>query len=741
MRQQAGRLLWCILVVLMMGATVLSVGQAQTTERVSLDLDGGVPDNASYLPVISADGRYVAFGSWASNLVTGDGNETADIFVYDREAKTSTRVSVDQQGGDPDGYSDFPAISADGRFVAFSSLATDLVPGDSNEKLDIFIYDRQAGTTTRVSVNQQGGDPDGASVRPVLSADGRFVAFESDATNLVAGDGNGTWDIFVYDREMGTTTRVSTGQQGGDSNGGSSNSAITADGRYVAFDSVASNLVAGDANGTLDIFVYDRQTGNTIRVSVAPQGRDPNGASSEPALSADGRYVAFGSVASNLVVGDGNGREITDIFVYDREAETTTRVNENLQGGDPNGSSSRPALSADGRFVAFSSAATNLVAGDRVHHFSDVFVYDQKTHVTSLVSVDLPGRTPNDSSHVSALSADGRFVALSSWVHDPPVGSDTDSGHLDVFIRDRGPAVIGPPGVRDLDGSGTADLLWRNSRRGEVAVWLMEGARMGASSTLGGVPQDWQIAGSGDVDGNGTADVIWRNTKSGVVAIWMMKGSRISSIRFPGSAANTWVIKGVGDFDGNQKVDIFWQNTVSGQVSVWLMDGATIVSTGLLPAPPSGEKIAGIGDVNVDGKADLIWFNTRTGKVTIWQMDGLTISAVGFPGTTSKDWEIQSVGDIDGNGTADVVWRHRTNGVVAAWLLRGSAIASSGFFVGVPLEWNMAQVGDVDGNGTADVIWRHSLSGAVAVWMMNGLSISSVGYPGKVATEWVLADH
>ncbi len=716
-----------------------SIGQAQTTTRVSLNLAGGVPDSASDEPILSANGRYVAFSSWASNLVTGDGNETADIFVYDRQAKTSTRVSVDQQGGDPDGYSDFPAISADGRFVAFSSLATDLVPGDNNEKLDIFIYDRQAGTTTRVSVNQQGGDPDGASVRPVLSADGRFVAFESDATNLVAEDGNGTWDIFVYDREMGTTTRVSTGQQGGDSNGGSSNSAITADGRYVAFDSVASNLVAGDANGTLDIFVYDRQTGNTIRVSVAPQGRDPNGASSEPALSADGRFVAFGSVASNLVVGDGNGREITDIFVYDREAETTTRVNENLQGGDPNGSSSRPALSADGRFVAFSSAATNLVAGDRVHHFSDVFVYDQKTQVTSLVSVDLPGRTSNDSTHVSALSADGRFVALSSWVHDPPVGSDTDNGHLEVFIRDRGPAVIGPPGIRDLDGSGTADLLWRNSRSGEVAVWLMEGTRMGASSTLGGVPQDWQIAGSGDVDGNGTADVIWRNTTTGVVAIWMMKGSRISSIGFPGSASNAWVIKGVGDVDGNQKVDIFWQNAASGQVSVWLMDGSTIVSTGLLPAPPSEEKIAGIGDVNADGKADVFWFNTRTGKVTIWQMDGLTISVVGFPGATSKNWEIQSVGDIDGNGTADVVWRHRTNGVVAAWLLLGSTITSSGFFKGVPAAWTIAQIGDVDGNGMADVIWHNRNSGAVAVWMMNGLSISSVEFPGSLSTDWVLA--
>jgi Tol biopolymer transport system component len=737
MKQQAGRLPWCILAVLIIGAMAPRVGMAQTTTRISLDLAGGIPDNASDEPLLSADGRYVAFASSASNLVAGDGNGTTDIFVYDRQAKTTTRVSVDLGGGDPDWHSSSPAISADGRFVAYSSLATDLVPGDSNEKSDIFVYDRQAGITTRVSVNLQGGDPDGASYRPALSADGRFVAFESDATNLVTGDGNGTRDIFVYDRERETTTRVSGDRQGGDANEGSYNSVLSADGRYVAFESVASNLVTGDENETLDIFVYDRQAGNTTRVSVAPQGRDPNGASYQPAFSADGRYVAFGSWASNLVAGDGN--MTGDIFVYDRQTETTTRVSVGLEGGDPDNSSFNPALNADGRFVTFESGATNLVAGDRVHYFSDVFVYDQKTQITSLVSVDLPGRNLNDSSLGSALSADGRFVAFSSWVNDPPGGNV--SGHLDVFLRDRGPAVIGPPGLRDLDGTGTADLLWRNSHSGEVAVWLMEGGKMGASSTLGGVPQDWQIAGSGDVDGNGTADIIWRNMTSGVVAIWMMKGSLISSIGFPGSASKDWIIKGVGDFDGNEKIDIFWRNAKSGQVSVWIMDGSTVVSTGLFHAPPSEENIAGIGDVNADGKADVLWLNTRTGKVTIWQMDGLTINFVGFPGSTTLDWDIQGVGDLDGNGTADVLWRQKSSGVVAAWLLMGSTITSSGFFKGVPAAWTMAQIGDVDGNGTADVIWHNRRSGTVAVWMMNGLSLSSVGYPGKVATEWELADH
>lgn len=712
-----------------------SIGQAQTTTRVSVAPQGEDSNGPSGESALSANGRYVVFGSNASNLVAGVENQNGDAFLYDQSTGETTRVSVGQQGVIPDGFSGMPTLSADGRFVAFVSQATNLVPEDNNGRLDVFVYDRTIGTTMRVSVGPMGEEMDKDSIFPTISADGRYVAFEASDNIYSTGWVKSQWDVYVYDRQTETAKRVTIDQQEGDPIG-EFHPAISGNGRYVAFASSASNLVTGDGNGFQDIFVYDLQTETTERVSVNPQGGDPNGGSFWPSLSADGRYIAFTSGASNLVVGDEN--EILDVFVYDRQMETTTRVSVDLHGGNSNEFSGFASLSADGRFVAFMSQANNLVEGDG-NGTSDIFVFDRKRETTTRVNIGTKGEEPNEFSGGAAISDTGRYVSF--WSRASNLVKEDGNGDYDVFVRDRGPAVIGPPGIRDLDGSGTADLLWRNSHSGEVAVWLMDGARMGASGTLGGVSQDWQIAGSGDVDGNGTADVIWRNITSGVVAIWMMKGSRISSIGFPGSASNAWVIKGVGDVDGNEKVDIFWQNAASGQVSVWLMDGSTIVSMGLLPAPPSEEKIAGIGDVNADGKADVLWFNTRTGKVTIWQMDGLTISVVGFPGATSKNWEIQSVGDIDGNGTADVVWRHRTNGVVAVWLMRGSAIVSSGFFDRVPLEWGMPQVGDVDGNGTADVIWHHSISGAVAVWMMDGLRISSVGYPGKVATEWVLADH
>ncbi len=225
-----------------------------------------------------------------------------------------------------------------------------------------------AGTTTRVSVDSAGGqanDFSGAapsiSVDTSISADGRFVVFQSDATNLVAGDTNGASDVFVHDRQTGTTTRVSVDSAGHEATGlypASGDPAISADGRFVAFDSNATNLVAGDTNSAYDIFVHDRQTGTTTRVSVDSAGNQANGY--DPSLSADGRFVAFTSGASNLVAGDTNGA--SDVFVHDRQTGTTTRVSVDSAGWQAYSFSHLPSISADGRFVAFASNATNLVA-------------------------------------------------------------------------------------------------------------------------------------------------------------------------------------------------------------------------------------------------------------------------------------------------------------------------------------------------------------------------------------------
>ena len=257
----------------------------------------------------------MVFYSSASNLVSGDTNGWSDIFVHDRQTGQTTRVSVASDGTQGNSASDKPSISSDGRYVAFKSTATNLVSGDTNGFIDVFVHDRQTGQTTRVSLASDSTQGNGDSYSPSISADGRYVAFRSSASNLVSGDTNGTSDIFVHDRQGGGTTRVSVASDGTQGNGDSYSPSISADGRYVAFMSAASNLVSGDTCCS-DIFVHDRQSGQTTRVSVASDGAQGNNHSWYPSISADGRYVAFHSYASNLVSGDTNSAP--DVFVHDR---------------------------------------------------------------------------------------------------------------------------------------------------------------------------------------------------------------------------------------------------------------------------------------------------------------------------------------------------------------------------------------------------------------------------------------
>jgi Ca2+-binding RTX toxin-like protein len=344
-----------------------------TTTRVSVDLAGNPGNDSSYTPSISADGRFVAFSSDASNLVPGDTNNNLDNFVRDLSTNTTTRVSVDSAGNQGNRGSNQVSISADGRLVAFSSAASNLVPGDTNNSIDIFVRDLSTNTTTLVSVSSRGDRANDDSSIPSISANGRFVTFYSFATNLVPGDTNDTRDIFVRDLLTNTTTLVSASSNGEIANRASIRSSISADGRFVAFSSRASNLVPGDTNDTTDIFVRDLSTNTTTRISASSRGNQGNKESSTPFISADGRFVTFSSEASNLVPGDTNNKE--DIFVRDLSTNTTTRLSVDSAGNQGNSDSEFPSISANGQKVAFSSFATNLVPGD-TNNGPDLFVTD-----------------------------------------------------------------------------------------------------------------------------------------------------------------------------------------------------------------------------------------------------------------------------------------------------------------------------------------------------------------------------
>ena len=351
----------------------------------------GYSDN----PSITADGRYTVFASDASNLVSGsavggaDTNNVRDIFIYDNQTGTTRRLNLSQQGAQANAASNNPSIAPGGRYVAFSSDATNLVLGDSNGFSDIFVVDVITGAITldSVATNPSAGvlgvQGNGSSFKPSLSSDGRYLVFESSATNLVSpATAVGVTNIYLRDRTLGTTTLVSraSGAAGAPGDGSSIQAVISADGKYVAFASLATNLVAGDTNGLRDVFLRDLVGNTTIRVSVGPGGVQSvaspvGGDSRSPSINQDGRYIAFMSEAQNLVANDTNGT--ADVFVYDRVAATTTRVSVSSSGGqgtDPAGNpfllgSINPGISATGRYVTFASMASNLTPGDALGRY------------------------------------------------------------------------------------------------------------------------------------------------------------------------------------------------------------------------------------------------------------------------------------------------------------------------------------------------------------------------------------
>jgi Tol biopolymer transport system component len=445
------------------------------TERVSVDSAGAeaTGDSGAWgRPAMNSDGRFVAFESFATDLVSGDTNSASDIFVRDREMATTSRVSLDSGGSQADGFSFQPTISGDGRYVAFESDATNLVSGDTNAANDIFVRDRQAETTTRVSVATGGAQADGPSFQPAISNDGRYVAFYSEATNLVSGDTNvfcdtdgdtqyddNCPDVFVRDRDTDedgvpdeagavSTTRVSVASGGAQANGASVGPAISGDGRYVAFYSEATNLVTGDGNGTWDVFVRDWQLEATERVSVDSGGSEGNGLSYDPAVNWDGRFVAFASAATNLVTGDTNSA--VDVLVRDRQTGVTERVSLSSGGSQSNGSSYDPGVSWDGRYVVFQSEASNLVSGD-TNGAEDIFVRDRTLGATTRLSVDAAGGEANGSSSAPSINLDGRYAGFYS-VASNLIPGDTN-GRQDVFVhRDAGP-VGGIAQLPDVSGS------------------------------------------------------------------------------------------------------------------------------------------------------------------------------------------------------------------------------------------------------------------------------------------------
>lgn len=415
-----------VLLFTLIQITACATSQPPFTELVSVAEDGSQSDQRSNQPSISANGRFVAFTSDATNLVDGDTNGVSDVYYRDLAKGVTTRVSVTSDGTQGNQASYWPYISADGRYVSFVSEANNLVINDSNDIADVFVHDIKTGETKMVSVASDGTPGNALSFWTSISSDGRYVAFMSNATNLVTSDLNDTWDVFVHDMKTSETKRVSVSGDGEESNSQSEYPVISADGRYVAFASDATNLVDGDTNGYRDVFEYDRKTGKIIRVSIASDGSQANEGTEMGAIaiSADGKFIAFASMATNLVPGDTN--QVWDIFVHDRDKGLTSRVSVGSDGTQANAGSYGVSISANGQYVAFGSNASNLVDGD-TNGAQDVFVYDRQNSQIKLVSRSSDGTqgdlasgftlvAPNgvDIAYGALISSDGRKVIFMS---------------------------------------------------------------------------------------------------------------------------------------------------------------------------------------------------------------------------------------------------------------------------------------------------------------------------------------
>jgi Tol biopolymer transport system component len=427
----------CLLLLLLAGALSARADQ-RILEGVSRSAGGELGNGSSFSAHLSEDGRFVAFTSFATNLVPGDTNGEGDIFVKDRTTGAIVRASVSASGGQADATSTASKISSDGRYVAFKTVATNLVPGDTNGQLDVFVKDLVTGALERVSVAADGTEGNNFSDQCSLSGDGRYVAFRSWANNLVPNDTNGFWDIFVKDRVSGAIVRASTSAAGAPANRWSQEPSLSRDGRYVAFGSTAGNLVPEPANGQFQIYRKDLQTGAIVRVSVTAVGEQSREKCNFPDASSDGRFIAFQTVGSSL----GPPRLGFNIYVKDVETGEIQTAGMRHPSAHGDEAAVTPSISGDGRFVAHNGTDTKWTGDIFDVRDWEIFVTDLRSGTQERTSNSLTGWRPGRGAFVPSISSDGSYVGFDSAAGN--LIPDAVLGRAQVYVASLGQPIPDP---------------------------------------------------------------------------------------------------------------------------------------------------------------------------------------------------------------------------------------------------------------------------------------------------------
>ncbi len=411
-------------------ASAVSAAPIGTTRVVSLRYDGRQTLRRSTIPAVSSQGQFVAFSSRARIIAGPASLASFQVFVRDMETDSRLLVSRARDGGGGNGDSGWPSISADGTRIVYTSGADNLVRGDTNGAADIFMYDTTTGTTTLVSQAPNGDPANRRSFLATISADGTHIVFTSSATNIVRGSGDFD-NVFIYDIAADTTRLVTRPPDGSAANYYSVAGSISGDGTRVTYRSGASNLVRDDTNGRDDVFLYSATTDTNKLISRTSAGESANADSVTSSISADGSTVAYYSNATDL---SNDPTNTSNVFVYDVAAASTTLISRGRDGQPANNQSYYPSISGDGTLIAYTSAATDLVAADE-YAGSDIFVYDTTSGSTRLITKALDGSAASDGSDRASISVDGTHVGYESRA-DNLVQGDNDAGFrpLDVFL-------------------------------------------------------------------------------------------------------------------------------------------------------------------------------------------------------------------------------------------------------------------------------------------------------------------
>jgi hypothetical protein len=696
---------------------------AGTTIRASTDSDGNQADDFSEAPSISGDGRYVAFVSHAKNLVADDTDYYADIFLKDLVDGTTIRVSTDSSGTAAGGACAAPSISGDGRYVAFQSIAANLTSGDTNGKVDIFVKDLESGTVTIASSDSSGSPANSYSYDAAISGDGRYVAFRSNASNLVADDTNYVFDVFVKDLVSGVTTRASTDSDGNQGNDESWDARITSDGRYVTFSSSASNLVANDTNGSSEAFAKDLWTGATTRLTANPQTDQRQLAGVDADLSDDGRYVVFDTY--NAVVDD-DTNQVEDIYLKDLLSGETVRVSLADTGAQANYDSYYPSISADGRYITFQSKATNLVSADSTYS-ADVFrvwnpllapeitlygsTVAENQSAGTVVGAFSTGANPSGTFSYSLVSGDGDSDNAAFTIDGQTLRTaatfdyETQTAYTIRVQASDGAGVtceqsftVTVSDVHDnatiaLYDSATSTFCLRTSNTSGAADYTFAYGAAGAGwTTLVG---DW--------DGDGTSGVGLYDATTSTFYLTSAYTDGYAEYTFGYGVPDAGWVPLVGDWDGNgtSGVGLYDPASSTFYLTNTLQTGTAEYTFGY--GVPQGGWTPLVGDWDGNGTAGVGLYDpgTSTFYLTNTLATGTAEQTFGY-GVPQGGWT-PLVGDWDGDGSSgvglfapDSSTFYLTNAFV-------TGVAQSTFGYGVSNAGWTALVGDWDGNGASGV--------------------------------------